>query len=173
MGLLVGQSAGWQIKTVTYWSVDRSLRLVGPVGNRHRAQHLGPHLGLHSSGAGPRWGTPRASPQPPGAPGGDITVKPEVFLTPPRPRATVPVTQHVHVAAPRDGARSPAGAGPIAVVPGQPPAPRAIRARAERLQHGVLFAASVPGNRACMRCRASKRATAVNQKNQSCERRVA
>ena len=92
MGLLVGQSAGWQIKTVTYWSVDRSLRLVGPVGNRHRAQHLGPHLGLHSSGAGPRWGTPRASPHPPGAPGGDITVKPEVFLTPPRPRATVPGT---------------------------------------------------------------------------------
>ena len=90
MGLLVGQSAGWQIKTVTYWSVDRSLRLVGPVGNRHRAQHLGPHLGLlHSSGACPRWGTPRASLQPPGAPGGDITVKPEVFLTPPRPRATV------------------------------------------------------------------------------------
>ena len=31
------------------------------------------HLGLHPKKAGPRWGTPRASPQPPGAPGGDIT----------------------------------------------------------------------------------------------------
>ena len=54
-----------------------------------RAQHLGPHLGLHSSRAGPRWGTPRASPQPAGAPGGANTVKPEVFLTPSRARASV------------------------------------------------------------------------------------
>ena len=46
-------------------------------------------LGLHYDFACPRWGTPRASPPPPGAPGGDITVKPEVFLTPSRPRATV------------------------------------------------------------------------------------
>jgi hypothetical protein len=50
---------------------------------------VGPHLGLHCGFACPRWGTPRASPQPPGSPGGDITVKPEVFLTPPRARATV------------------------------------------------------------------------------------
>ena len=50
------------------------------------------HLGLHSSGAGPRWGTPRASPPPPGAPGGDIPVKPEVFLTPSRARASVHIT---------------------------------------------------------------------------------
>ena len=35
-----------------------------------------------------RGATPRASPQPPGAAGGGIPVKPEVFLTPSRPRAT-------------------------------------------------------------------------------------
>jgi hypothetical protein len=55
---------------------------------------LGPYLGLHCGFSCPRWGTPRASPQPPGAPGGDITVKPEVFLTPSRARATVPITPH-------------------------------------------------------------------------------
>ena len=33
------------------------------------------HLGLHPKKAGPRWGTPRASPQPLGAPGGDITAR--------------------------------------------------------------------------------------------------
>ncbi len=33
------------------------------------------HLGLHPKKAGPRWGTPRASPQPSGAPGGDITAR--------------------------------------------------------------------------------------------------
>ena len=54
-----------------------------------RSPQVGPHLGLHCGFACPRWGTPRASPQPPGSPGGDITVKPEVFLTPPRARATV------------------------------------------------------------------------------------
>ena len=47
------------------------------------------HLGLHSSEAGPRCGTPRASLRPPGAPGGDIPVKPEVFLTPSLAPATV------------------------------------------------------------------------------------
>ena len=43
-----------------------------------------------------RWGTPRASPQPPGAPGGDITVKPKVFLTPPGARATVYISLHLN-----------------------------------------------------------------------------
>ena len=33
------------------------------------------HLGLHSEKASPRWGTPRASLQPLGAPGGDITAR--------------------------------------------------------------------------------------------------
>ena len=33
------------------------------------------HLGLHPKKPGPRWGTPRASLQPPRAPGGDITAR--------------------------------------------------------------------------------------------------
>merc|ERR1711938_434619 len=81
-----------------YGHISRSVasngvRVGGSV--RPRSASLAPntsgftHLGLHSSGAGPRWGTPRASPPPPGAPGGDIPVKPEVFLTPSLPTATV------------------------------------------------------------------------------------
>ena len=50
---------------------------------RMGSPQVGPHLGLHCGFACPRWGTPRASPQPPCSPGGDIAVKPEVFLTPP------------------------------------------------------------------------------------------
>ena len=63
------------------------LKAVGRAGvgwvsvDRPRAQHLGPHLGLHSSGVDPRWDTPRASLGPRGAPSGANTVMPEVFLT--------------------------------------------------------------------------------------------
>ena len=61
-------------------------------GGYNPQPQVGSHLRLHCSFACPRWGTPRASLQPPGAPGGDITVMPEVFLTPPLPRATVHYT---------------------------------------------------------------------------------
>ena len=56
--------------------------------------HLGHHhLGhQHCWSPRPRCGTPRASPQPLAAPGGDIRVMPEVFLTPSRARATVYIT---------------------------------------------------------------------------------
>ena len=50
------------------------------------------HLGHHRYFACPRCGTPRASLQPPAAPGGDIPVMPEVFLTPSRARASVYLT---------------------------------------------------------------------------------
>ena len=77
VGWSVGQSVGWQVKAVTYWPVDRSLRfrLVGSVGHRtaSRPQHLGaaPRTSLersrpevwHTSGftaatGCPRWGHP-------------------------------------------------------------------------------------------------------------------
>ena len=57
--------------------------------------HLGPHLGLHPRSPGPRCGPEvPASPRPPGAPGASITVKPQVFLTSPRVRATVYITPY-------------------------------------------------------------------------------
>ena len=58
----------------------------------HKEPQVGRYLGHHPRNAGPRCGTPRASPRPPGAPGGDIRVMPEVFLTPSRARATVYIT---------------------------------------------------------------------------------
>ena len=97
VGRSVGQLVGWQVKTITctVTSVDLSLRRVRAGGSAVGLSRPAPwghtsgftHLGLHSSGAGPRWGTPRASPQPPGAPGGVIAAMPEVYLT-------LPPTQH-------------------------------------------------------------------------------
>ena len=84
-----GRMGGWVDRSVSRSDGKSKLSHVGQSIGRsgwlgrsvRRSSHgLAPST---SSGAGPRCGTPRASLRPPGAPGGEIPVKPEVFLTPP------------------------------------------------------------------------------------------
>ena len=110
VGVWVG---GWVGRSVSCMASQNCRHIlvasVGRAGARrvglglHTPSTWGRTSGYHSSGAGPRWGAPRASLRPHPAPGGDIKVMPEVRLTPYRVRATVPLTWIGRCVAATDG----------------------------------------------------------------------